>query len=247
MSAAFGRKLDDPVANTAKEGRQGWRLPAREIERVVGEAVNSFLADRAALTGAVRKQGIAADRIPNLLKAVSAWCGQALDLIERVDLDSNWITINMNLGALSAGTDLSIRHIVPARIRRRGVEMRLALSSSGTRTATPDPALIRAVARAHKWFDDLASGRANSLHAIAKTEGLSDRYVARLLPLAFLAPDIVEAIFAGTQPVDLTAEALTRHMDPPLNWADQKVLLGFGPTLLISTKPSHPSRPQEIY
>ena len=46
------------------------------------------------------------------------------------------------------------------------------------------------------------------------------------MPLAFLAPDIVEAILAGTQPVDLTAETLTRR-DLPLSWSEQKSLFGF--------------------
>jgi site-specific DNA recombinase len=47
------------------------------------------------------------------------------------------------------------------------------------------------------------------------------------MPLAFLAPDIVEAILAGTQPVDLTAETLTRRADLPLSWSEQKSLFGF--------------------
>ncbi len=48
------------------------------------------------------------------------------------------------------------------------------------------------------------------------------------MPLAFLAPDIVEAILAGTQPVDLTAETLIKHTELPQAWAEQKALLGFG-------------------
>ena len=47
------------------------------------------------------------------------------------------------------------------------------------------------------------------------------------MPLAFLAPDIVEAILAGTQPVDLTAETLTRRADLPLSWSEQKSLFGY--------------------
>jgi hypothetical protein len=46
------------------------------------------------------------------------------------------------------------------------------------------------------------------------------------MPLAFLAP-IVEAILAGTQPVDLTAETLTRRADLPLSWSEQKSLFGY--------------------
>jgi len=47
------------------------------------------------------------------------------------------------------------------------------------------------------------------------------------MPLAFLAPDIVEAILAGTQPADLTTQTLIRRTDLPLNWAEQRALLGF--------------------
>lgn len=107
--------------------------------------------------------------------------------------------------------------------------MRLVLegAGNGSGTAKPDPALIKAMFRAHKWFDDLVSGRAASLGAIARAEGCSDRYIGHLMPLAFLAPEIVEAILAGTQPVELTAETLTKRTDLPLDWAEQKALLGF--------------------
>jgi site-specific DNA recombinase len=50
---------------------------------------------------------------------------------------------------------------------------------------------------------------------------------SHLMPLAFLAPNIVEAILAGGQPADLTAEMLIKRTDLPLDWADQKALLGF--------------------
>jgi hypothetical protein len=50
-----------------------------------------------------------------------------------------------------------------------------------------DLALLKAVGRARRWFDQLASGRATSLAAIASQEGISVRYVGRLIRLAFLA------------------------------------------------------------
>jgi len=220
------KRLIDGRAAENKE-RNGWRLPAHEIERIVSEAVTALLADPPSLTDAVREQGIAADHIPDLLKAASRWRGQPLDLAERVDLTRDAITICINLSALSREIGISILHAVPAQIRRRGVEMRLVLDGGNTQTAKPDPVLIKAVARAHKWFDDLASGRARSLGDIARREGVSDRYVSHLMPLAFLAPDIIEAILAGTQPADLTAETLTRRTELPLSWADQKAALGF--------------------
>jgi DNA invertase Pin-like site-specific DNA recombinase len=218
------------ISGTVTEGREqdGWRLPAGEIERTVSDAVTRLLADPAALADAVRQDGVAADRIPELLRAGPRWRGQALDLVERVELGADEIAIGVNLTAVTGETKVLLRHVVPARIKRRGAEMRLVLDSSNTATAKPDAALIKAVARAHKWFDDLIAGRARSLGGIAKAECLSDRYVSGLMPLAFLAPDIVEAILAGTQPVELTAETLIKRTDLPLDWGEQRVLLGFG-------------------
>jgi len=51
--------------------------------------------------------------------------------------------------------------------------------------------------------------------------------VSRFLPLAFLAPDIVEAILAGRKPVELTFEKLKRLRNMPKSWEEQRQLLGF--------------------
>ena len=118
-----------------------------------------------------------------------------------------------------------IRLAVPVQFRRRGVEMKLVVAHDSNKPARPDPALIKSVARAHLWFDDLATGRAASLQAIAEREGITEGYVRRLLPLAFLAPHIVEAILEGRQPVDLTAARLTGDIELPLDWGEQQRLL----------------------
>ena len=69
-------------------------------------------------------------------------------------------------------------------------------------------------------------GRAQSVAEIAEREGVTDRYVRRLTRLAFLAPEIVEAIVAGNQPPELTAEALAERIDLPLLWAAQEQAVG---------------------
>ena len=71
------------------------------------------------------------------------------------------------------------------------------------------------------------SGRAGSLVEIAKAEGVTESYVGRLIPLAFLAPDIVESVLAGTRPVHVTNEMLTKRIDLPIDWKEQESLLGF--------------------
>jgi hypothetical protein len=59
-------------------------------------------------------------------------------------------------------------------------------------------ALLRAVARAYCWFDDLVRGR--SMVEIARRNRVGKQYVSRLVRLAFLAPEVVELIVAGRQP-----------------------------------------------
>ena len=85
-------------------------------------------------------------------------------------------------------------------------------------------ALIKAIARGRAWFEELASGRARSLHELAKRDGISRRYIRRLVNLAFLSPKLIEAMLQGRQPVELTATRLT-ELDLPLDWSEQHRLL----------------------
>ena len=62
---------------------------------------------------------------------------------------------------------------------------------------------------------------------ITSREGVDKSYVSRVVNLAFLAPDITESIIGGHQPADLSAEKLIRRIDLPLDWAQQRHLLGF--------------------
>ena len=105
--------------------------------------------------------------------------------------------------------------------------MRLVLEpeGGGLHRSDVDPVLTRAIVRGRLWFDRLVQGQAQSISEIAEAEGVTRHYVSRLIPLAFLAPDIVETIFSGTQPVHLTAEKLTKHAELPLDWAQQRALL----------------------
>jgi hypothetical protein len=86
----------------------------------------------------------------------------------------------------------------------------------------PSALLGRDVGRA--WFDELATGRASSLEALAKRDGIARRYIRRLVGLAFLSSELVEAILQRRQPVALTATRLT-ELDLPLGWTEQRRLL----------------------
>lgn len=105
--------------------------------------------------------------------------------------------------------------------------MRIVVPGKTQETNETDQELQKLVAKAHCWFEDLKSGKAETVSAIAKSEGLPISEVSRILPLAFLAPDIVTAIINGEQPVDLTSQKLRRLPNLPREWEEQRRILGF--------------------
>jgi site-specific DNA recombinase len=121
---------------------------------------------------------------------------------------------------------MMITRFAPLQLRRRGVELRIVMEGEAASTSAIDPTLLKAVARGRRWFSALASNRARDTLEIAKREGLRDSYVRRLIPYAFLAPSIVEAICTGRQPADLTTERLTRRARLPHQRIEQCKALG---------------------
>jgi DNA invertase Pin-like site-specific DNA recombinase len=126
--------------------------------------------------------------------------------------------------ALAIGDEFILR--VPTRLKLCSGEMRLVIPPGNVRELRPRPnaTLIKALARAHAWKEKLFSGHAPSIQTIAKAEGVTPRYVGRIIRLAFLAPDIVEAILEGYQPADLELERLMKGI--PIGWQEQRRVLG---------------------
>jgi hypothetical protein len=111
---------------------------------------------------------------------------------------------------------------IDARLNRSRGEVRLIASGEPNepKSASANAALLKALARARRWYEMLISGEAPSLQAIAKASGLDQRYVSRVARLAFLAPELVEAILEGRQPLELTLDTLFNPF--PVNWAEQR-------------------------
>ena len=60
---------------------------------------------------------------------------------------------------------------------------------------------------------------------IAKGEGVRENYAARIFAGALLAPDIIQCVLSGRQPVTFTVESL--RTPPPLDWTEQRRTFGF--------------------
>lgn len=90
---------------------------------------------------------------------------------------------------------------------------------------SPEPKLVEAIARAHIYLNKLTDGDDRSVAEVADLFSVHSADVGRILPLAFLAPKIVEKILNGTQPAGLTIRKLARVSDVPLRWSDKEALL----------------------
>ncbi|MCP4184317.1 MAG: hypothetical protein GY761_13550 [Hyphomicrobiales bacterium] len=112
-------------------------------------------------------------------------------------------------------------------LRKRGVEAKLVLTDGNIQTPNPDQNLIKLIAKTHLWFTKLSNGTVTSISDLANQQNKDAAEISRFLPLAFLAPTIIEAILAGAQPVDLTIEKLRGIPALPITWTEQRELLGF--------------------
>ena len=110
--------------------------------------------------------------------------------------------------------------------RQRGRKRILAPDGSELTPPTrpqPDGVLVKALARAWRWQKLLDRGVYASVTEIAEAEKISKSYVSRILRLALLAPDIVEAILGGWADQRVMLERLERPL--PMGWEEQRKLL----------------------
>ena len=113
------------------------------------------------------------------------------------------------------------------RLRRAGRAIRMLIEGTDPfATAKPDPRLVKLLIRARRFNTTLLDSDGVPFAALAKREGVSPSYFTRLVRLSYLAPDITEAILAGRQPRDLTADKLLAHSRLPLGWHEQRTVLG---------------------
>ena len=174
-------------------------------------------------------------------------------LVERVDIGESGVTLRLRTeGLTSLVQELragAVRHeaggmSAAARIassedgRTVTVELPLAFRKRGGRKQVVSPAgapswaprrpqvqstLVKAIARAHRWRAMLEDGTYASAAELSAAERINPSYVARLLRLTLLAPEIVEAVLNGTHSPALTLDRLMKPF--PTDWDEQRQCL----------------------
>lgn len=121
--------------------------------------------------------------------------------------------------------------IIPLKVRRKQ-NRKLLTPPSGTRANVMsgglDIPMIKTLGKAFYWQRLLDEGKYATTTDLARALKLETGWVAEVLRMANLAPDIVEAILEGTQPRHLNLHTIRgRHERLPRGWGEQKRFLDF--------------------
>ena len=230
------------------------RLPAKVIETLVIQQLLSLWKNTLQLLGLLNRKSLSANKQASLLDRAKSllieWAAfTPHQQIIYLKMIFHKICVSCNGVDMHISTDGMLRCLdneklteeisdkeadiqvitVPAKLKRCGIETRFIVKSD----VGPGPhaisvkAIQDALLKALQWHEGLVSGTIASTAEIANTEGTAQRYVARILKLASLAPDIMEAIILGNIPMDCTLARLRKGF--PMKWDRQRKVLGFTP------------------
>jgi site-specific DNA recombinase len=156
------------------------------------------------------------------------------EIVQRVVVGYGMIWIEIEkaklLGNLSqdSGHPITLTHTrgilrLAARISpvRRGNELRIVAPDNSTASdASPMHSLVRIVAKARCWYEQIVSGKVRSIKELAAQVRLRPRHTRRILRCATLSPEVVEALLAGKHRPDVTINQVLKTL--PTEWREQK-------------------------
>lgn len=218
------------IKNSGDVNKEGWRLPGEELEAKVAYVLRQHLNMPSFVSKIVQDASVeviatakAKIQVISAKKDIKPF----LNLIEQIDLYPGKLRITTSrdkLGMLLEQNleDLPQEYLTISalfQMRKRGVETKLIFADApGER----DDALIKNIATAHHWFEQIKAGK--SFGKIAADERTSTRRIHQMIDLALLAPDLIRDALEGTQPLGFTSDWCLRHSIPS-DWSEQRALI----------------------
>jgi len=208
----------------AKEIGPVARVPAPEIEALVMRALQAHLGAGASITSDTKDDRDLIER--HIARVVVNASGIDVILIEQSDTGGNssakgYDTIN------SDGDDRQPVVLTSPWVGRCLTAVKgIVQAPPGKPALTPDArdTLLKAIAKARAWIDDLVRERVTSFAEIAQREGMVERHIRRLVLLAFVSPKIIVSIIDGAASADLTITEVVSAL--PHSWRAQDRLAG---------------------
>ena len=126
-------------------------------------------------------------------------------------------------------TGNTIRVVIPLTFRKKNGRPKILPPADHVpaEARMQDAHVLRAIARAWSWRRRIERGEASTIVEIATVEKVTDRFVSRMMRLAYLSPEVLEKLLVHRLPPALALNGLIAAADLP--WADQ-----MGPVFDIS-------------
>jgi site-specific DNA recombinase len=203
------------------------RLPATMIDELLRTRLQSFLTDKSQMSLLLRETRCRPAEIGSGLRIASALADSltsgsptahsVADLLACVTVSHTNLKISVKRDRLLAiltdkfveqsrdnDKDNVISLEVPIPAMADGGSGKFILEDQNVKT--PDAVVVKAIARASIWFEQLTAGKSQSMAQIAVRENITDNYVSNLIHLAWLSPNLVGRVLEG----DSEATALAR-------------------------------------
>ena len=238
LYSAHGKKREKRYSyyvSSTRGNRNGWRLPAGDIQALAQQSLARFLSDPVRIdsepgslgltdTAAAREAQLMpgpgdGDLLRRTMLLLDAKVSIDIHAL-RIELKRSFLAEALMVGGHGELPEDPIILVTPVSLKRRGVELRLVCASHDARPANRDPHLIGLITRGWAAWKKLTT-EARSADPVERS------HLVRMTRLRFLAPDITLAIIEGRQPIEMTARSLLRCGELPIDWKGQRKVLGF--------------------
>jgi site-specific DNA recombinase len=235
------------VIRKAAQTEEPARIPAHDLEAAVTERILEFLKSPRDMLKALGHQGDRKSKYSELLRQASdratSWDGISAQhrerflkaVLDRVVIHPDSVEVKMRKEPLiqqlagktspqSSGGCEYISLFCSFRVANHGKSLRLIVGNEQAPSEINTHAILKAVARARAWREQLISGEAHGIEHLASLNHFHVAYVRRILPFARLGPAAIEAILNGQIAPDLNLDSLLGRI--PMAWKEQAAIIG---------------------
>ena len=232
------------VIKKTEKGRAPARIPAHDLETAVVGCILDWLQTPTELLAALRDEttktapkGLFARIIAQAAKTAQSWHERiAADreqflktIIERMVIHPSHVEICLRVPAVVTeilGSDPSAAGLPPIasldcafRHVQQGRALRLIIGDTNIMTDASRQAILKAIARARRWYEQITTGEARTIAQLASLHGVSPRFVRMHMKLVQLGPPAIETMMRRPSSLPLSLTDLLATI--PMNWSAQ--------------------------
>ncbi len=234
------------IKKTGKSSNVPARVPAPDLEKTVVDRILDWLQTPTELIATLRgetteaaPEGLLARVVAQAAEAAQNWrlriaTDRTLFLktvIERLVMYPAHVEIRLRAPALvneilgSGSLAVGLPQIVSIKCHFRHVQqgrvLRLIVGNTNITTHASRQAILKAIARARRWYEQITTGEASNIAELAGTHGVSPRFIRMQIKLVQLSPQSIERLMTRPESLPLSLDDLLTTI--PMNWNAQVV------------------------